>query len=77
MRTCPRGLRNQVPLEIGGKRVPAGELVMLIDLKSEKDWTLIPDQAQTYVTTFDPANTRTCTAGFQLPARPTTWRARR
>ena len=32
-------LRNEMPLEVGGKRIPPGELVMLIDLKSEKDWT--------------------------------------
>jgi hypothetical protein len=50
-------LRNQMPLEIGGKRVPAGELVMLIDLKSDKDWTLILT-SQPYVATFDPQNTK-------------------
>src|SRR5689334_6881403 len=50
-------LRNQMPLEIGGKRIPAGELVMLIDLKGEKDWTLILTK-QSYVTNFDPANTK-------------------
>jgi hypothetical protein len=56
-------LRNQLPLEIGGKRVPPGELVMLIDLKSEKDWTLILT-AQSYATTFDPANTKDLYGGF-------------
>ena len=56
-------LRNQMPLEIGGKRVPAGELVMLIDLKSEKDWTLILTK-QSYVTDFDPANTKDLYGGF-------------
>jgi hypothetical protein len=50
-------LRNQMPLEIGGKRVPAGELVMVIDLKSEKDWTFVLTK-QSYVTTFDPQNTK-------------------
>jgi hypothetical protein len=49
-------LRNQMPLEVGGKPVPPGELVMLIDLKSDKDWTFILT-AQSYVTTFDPNNT--------------------
>src|SRR5687767_2328602 len=34
-------LRNEMPLEIGGKRIPPGELVILIDLKNEKDWTFI------------------------------------
>jgi hypothetical protein len=50
-------LRNEVALEIGGKRVPPGELVMVIDLKSEKDWTLILT-SQSYALTFDPANTK-------------------
>ena len=50
-------LRNQMPLEIGGKRIPAGELVMVIDLKSEKDWTFVLTK-QSYVTTFDPQNTK-------------------
>ena len=56
-------LRNEMPLEIGGKRVPAGELVMLIDLKSEKDWTLILT-AQPYTATFDPNNTKELYGGF-------------
>ena len=56
-------LRNQMPLEIGGKRVPAGELVMLIDLKSDKNWTLILTK-QSYVTNFDPANTKDLYGGF-------------
>jgi hypothetical protein len=34
-------LKTEVPLEIGGKPVPAGEYSLFIDLKSEKDWTLI------------------------------------
>ena len=50
-------LRNEMPLEIGGKRIPPGELVMLIDLKNEKDWTLILT-AQSYAKTYDPANTK-------------------
>jgi len=56
-------LRNQMPLEVGGKRVPAGELVMLIDLKSDKDWTLILSK-QSYVTNFDPSNTKDLYGGF-------------
>jgi hypothetical protein len=56
-------LRNQMPLEVGGKRVPAGELVMLIDLKSEKDWTLILTK-QSYALNFDPANTKDLYGGF-------------
>ena len=50
-------LRNQMPLEIGGKRVPAGELVIVIDLKSEKDWTFVLTK-QSYALNYDPANTK-------------------
>ena len=56
-------LRNEMPLEIGGKRVPPGELVMLIDLKSDKDWTFILT-AQSYAKTFDPANTKDLYGGY-------------
>lgn len=56
-------LRNEMPLEIGGKRIPAGELVMLIDLKSEKDWTLILT-AQSYALTYDPQNTKDLYGGY-------------
>jgi len=34
-------LRTDAPLEIGGTRVPAGEYAMLIELKNERDWTMI------------------------------------
>ena len=50
-------LRNQAPLEIGGKRIPPGELVIVIDLKSEKDWTFVLT-SQSYALTFDPQNTK-------------------
>lgn len=56
-------LRNEMPLEIGGKRIPPGELVMLIDLKSDKDWTLILT-AQSYALTYDPANTKDLYGGY-------------
>lgn len=56
-------LRNEMPLEIGGKRIPPGELVMLIDLKSDKDWTFILT-AQPYAKTFDPANTKDLYGGY-------------
>jgi hypothetical protein len=56
-------LRNEMPLEIGGKRIAPGELVMLIDLKSEKDWTFILT-AQSYAKTFDPANTKDLYGGY-------------
>lgn len=56
-------LRTEVPLEIGGKRVAPGEYVMLIDLKSEKDWTLILT-TQSYALKFDPQNTKELYGGF-------------
>lgn len=56
-------LRNEMPLEIGGKRIPPGELVILIDMKSEKDWTLILT-AQPYALTFDPQNTKELYGGY-------------
>jgi hypothetical protein len=34
-------LKTEAPLQIGGKRVPAGEYSLFIDLKSPSDWTLI------------------------------------
>jgi len=40
---------------------------MLIDLKSDKDWTLILT-SQTYVTTFDPQNTKDLYGGFNYKA---------
>lgn len=34
-------LNTEVPLQIGDKTVPAGEYSLFIELKSEKDWTLV------------------------------------
>lgn len=34
-------LKTEVPLEIGGKVVPAGEYSLFIELNGEKNWTLI------------------------------------
>jgi hypothetical protein len=34
-------LKTEVPLQIGGKTVPAGEYSLFIDTKSPTDWTLI------------------------------------
>lgn len=56
-------LRNEVPLAIGGKRIPAGELVMLIDLKGANDWTLVLT-SQPYTAIFDPQNTKELYGGF-------------
>ena len=50
-------LRNEMPLEIGGKRIPPGELVIVLDLKSEKDWTFVLT-SQSYATTYNPQNTK-------------------
>jgi hypothetical protein len=68
-------LRNEMPLEVGGKRVPAGELVILIDLKSEKDWTLILT-AQSYAVKFDPQNTKDLYGGFNYRPERDVARAR-
>jgi hypothetical protein len=56
-------LRSEAALEIGGRRVAPGEHVMLIDLKNEKDWTLILT-AQPYALDFDPKNTRDLFGGY-------------
>jgi hypothetical protein len=56
-------LRNEMPLEIGGNRIQPGELVMLIDLRNAKDWTLILT-SQSYAKTFDPQNTKDLYGGF-------------
>lgn len=34
-------LKTEVPLEIGGKRVPPGEYSLFVELKNDKEWTLI------------------------------------
>jgi hypothetical protein len=34
-------LRTEAALEIGGTRLPAGEYALLIELKNERDWTMI------------------------------------
>lgn len=56
-------LRTELPLEIGGKRVAPGEYVMLIDLKSEKEWTFILTK-QSYALEFNPQNTKDLYGGF-------------
>jgi len=56
-------LKNELPLEVGGKRVAPGEYVMLIDLKNDKDWTLILT-SQPYTATFDPNNTKELYGGY-------------
>ena len=56
-------LRSEVPLAVGGKRVAPGEYVLLIDLKSERDWTLILT-TQTYALKFDPQDKKDLYGGF-------------
>jgi hypothetical protein len=56
-------LRPEMPLEIGGRRVVPGEYVLLVDLKSANDWTLIVT-SQPYTLTFDPQNTKELYGGF-------------
>ena len=34
-------LRTEVPLVIGGKKVPPGEYTIFVDLKTRTDWTLV------------------------------------
>lgn len=34
-------LKTEVPLEIGGKTIPAGEYSLFVELKNEKEWNLI------------------------------------
>lgn len=56
-------LRSETPLEVGGRRVAPGEYVMLIELRSEKDWTLILT-TQPYALEFDPSNTKELYGGY-------------
>ena len=56
-------LRTEVPLEIGGKRVPAGEYAVLVELKSEKDWTYILS-TQPHQRRYDAKNTTELYGGF-------------
>jgi hypothetical protein len=48
-------LKTEMALEIGGKRVAPGEYVMLIELKSPKEWTFILT-TQSWVRDFDQNN---------------------
>ena len=56
-------LRSEAALQVGGTRVPPGEYVMLIDLKSEKDWTFILT-SQPYALKFDPQNKAELYGGY-------------
>jgi hypothetical protein len=56
-------LRTEAPLEIAGKRVPAGEYAVLIELKSEKDWTFILS-TQPRQKAYDGKNTTDLYGGF-------------
>ena len=56
-------LTNEVPLEIGGKRVPPGDHALLIELRSPSEWTLIvSDQARQR--TYDRQNTTALWGGY-------------
>jgi hypothetical protein len=62
-------LRTDMPIEIGGKRVPKGEHVLLIELKSPREWTLVVT-AQPHQATFDERNTTDLWGGFNYtPAK--------
>jgi hypothetical protein len=56
-------LRTEAALDIGGRRVVPGEYVMLIDLKNERDWTLILT-TQPYALKFDPQDKKDLYGGF-------------
>lgn len=56
-------LRTDAALEIGGRRVPAGEHVILVELKSPKEWTFVVS-SQPYQRTYDPKNTTELWGGF-------------
>ncbi len=48
-------LKTEASLEIGGKTVPPGEYSLFIELKSEKEWTLIVS-SHAAQQTYDPKN---------------------
>lgn len=56
-------LRSEVPLEIGGRRVEPREYVLLIELRNEKEWTLVLT-TQSYALTFDPNNKTDLYGGY-------------
>jgi hypothetical protein len=56
-------LRTELPLQIGGRRVAPGEYAVLVELKNEKDWTLILS-TQPYQRDYDPKNTTELYGGF-------------
>lgn len=56
-------LRTEVPLEIGGTRVPPGDYAMLVELMNEKSWTFIVS-TQPRQTRFDPDDKTNLYGGF-------------
>ena len=48
-------LKTEVPLEIGGKVVPAGEYSLFVELKNDKEWSLIVS-SHTAQQKYDPKN---------------------
>jgi hypothetical protein len=56
-------LKTEVPLQIGGKPVPAGEYSVFVELKSPTEWTLVlsswPAQQK-----YDKANTEALWGGY-------------
>lgn len=49
-------LRTETPIEIGGARLAAGEYAVLVELKGERDWTLILS-SQAHQRTYSKQNT--------------------
>ena len=68
-------LVTELPLEIGGRRVPPGEYVMLIELRGDNDWTFILT-AQSYTAQFDPKNTTDLYGGYNYKPDKDVARAR-
>jgi hypothetical protein len=56
-------LRSDVALAFGGTTVPAGEHVILVDLKTPREWTFVLSK-QPYQRTYDPKNTTELWGGF-------------
>jgi hypothetical protein len=48
-------LKTEVPLSLGDKPIPAGEYSLFIELKNDKDWTLIVSSYD-YQRQYDPNN---------------------
>jgi hypothetical protein len=62
-------LKTEVPLQVGGKSIPAGEYSLFIDLKSPSDWTLIVSSWAAKKSGQDPAKDALWGAYNYTPAK--------